>query len=86
MLRSSKENVYWTTEVFSLSAPGMFLYLVTYLGNRVYHVFQKTARILAVTAITMFLEAIARQWILSNKNARKAVDFARYNLASVHCL
>ena len=86
MLRSSKENVYWTTEVFSLSAPGMFLYLVTYLGNRVYHVFQKTARILAVTAITMFLEAIARQWILSNKNARKAVDFVRYNLASVHCL
>ena len=56
-----------------------------YLGNRVSHLFQKTARILADTAITMFLEAIARQWILSNKNAGKAVDFARYDLPSVHC-
>lgn len=53
-------------------------YFVLYLGKRVDHVFQETARILAVTAITMFLKAIARQWKLSEKNAGKAVDFARY--------
>jgi len=40
------------------------------------HPHQETARILAVTAITMFLKAIARQWKLSEKNAGKAVDFA----------
>ena len=78
MLRLSKENAYWNT-VFSLNAPGTDVYQ----GNRVSHLFQKTARILAVTAITMFLEAIARQWILSNKNAGKAVGFARYDF--VHC-
>jgi len=53
------------------------LYLVLYPGKRVDHVFQEIARTLAVTAITMFLEAIARQCKLSEKNAGKAVNFAR---------
>ena len=60
MLRSSKENAYRHTGVLSQSTPGKFYLSVMYPGNRVYYVFQETARILAVTAITMFLEAIAR--------------------------
>lgn len=62
--------------VFSMFTMFQF-YLVIYLGKRVDYVFQKTAWILAVIAITMFLEGIARKWMLSKKNAGKAVDFAR---------
>ena len=81
MLRSSKVRVQriWVLIIHravSLNAPNVF-YLVIYLGKHVDCVFQETARILAVTAIIMFLKAIARQWKLSKKNARKAVDFAR---------
>ena len=39
--------------------------------------FQKTAWILAVIVIIMFRGVIARQWTLSEKNAGKAVGYAR---------
>ena len=77
MLHSTKIRV--KENHASTEAHGYFLCIpfVLYVGNRVSHVFQKTAWILVVIAITMFGRVIAIKWTLSKKNAEKAVDAAR---------
>ena len=67
-----QKAVFFTCSLFE-----RYLVLPVYLGKRVHHVFQKTAWILAGIVIIMFRGAIARQWTLSEKNAGKAVGYAR---------